>query len=447
LSLVKSYATGTGLGSILVRSVTGTGFVRLAAMVASFAVGVQLARLLGPAGYGYYGIALSIVSLCGLPGEMGLPRLVTREVASGVAHKDPSLPFVVLRWADSMSTRISAVMVAGLAVAAFILSERGQSTLGLALLLGAPMIPLLTLARIRGGALQGFQFIVRGQIPDILARPILLSVLIFAAYRSGFAMTPAAAMALNSISTAAVLLLADAWLKQRLPPRPAIIARGERSWLASSIPMGLTEGMRVAQSELSILLLGIIARPAEVGLYRIASVTAFTAATPVAIINFVAFPIIARLYAEKDFERLQQALTKLAQAQFVGVAILALPLLAAPQFLLTLVFGAEFAPAADTLRILVVAQLISSAFGANLVLLNMTHHERRVTRAMAIALVLNLVALPILASLWSAIGAAIAVTCTLILWNVVTWLDAQRLLGLESSILPIAWTLQRNQRG
>jgi O-antigen/teichoic acid export membrane protein len=145
-------------------------------------------------------------------------------------------------------------------------------------------------------------------------------------------------------------------------------------------------------------------------------------------------------------ERLQQALTKLAQVQFAGVTILCLPLLIVPELLLTLVFGAEYAGAANTLRILAVAQMISSAFGANLVLLTMTHHEKRVTRAMAMALVLNLIALPVLALLSGKIGAAIAVTGALIMWNVVAWRDGRRLLGLESSILPSAWTVERRQR-
>ena len=67
-------------------------------MVASFAVGVQLARLLGVEGYGYYGIALSVVTIAGIPGEMGLSRLVTREVASASAKGDLPHLFGAVRW-------------------------------------------------------------------------------------------------------------------------------------------------------------------------------------------------------------------------------------------------------------------------------------------------------------------------------------------------------------
>lgn len=436
---VRAYATGSGLGPILLRSVTGTGIVRIAAMLASFAVGVQLARGLGTAGYGYYGIALALITVAGVPAEMGLARVVTREVAAAIARNDLPVVFGVLRWANSISWRISAGMTLAVIIAALVMIRSHSSTVALALLLGAPMIPLLSLGRIRGGALQGLHFIVRGQIPDILVRPLVLSLLIFALSVSRIAVTPAAAVALNSVSAAVALALAQLWLKRRLPPRPGKIARTGRRWLASSIPIGLTDGMRVLQSEASLLLLGVIAAPADVGLFRIANVTSFTAATPVAIITFVAFPVIARLYAQEDMERLQQALTRLAQAQFAGVLILCLPLLFFPGQLLGLIFGTEYGAAASALRILAAAQVITSAFGVNSAVLNMTHHERRVTRAMMIALALNLVALPPLAMRWGETGAAIAVAAGWILWNILTWADAWRLLNVETSIIPSTW--------
>jgi O-antigen/teichoic acid export membrane protein len=138
-------------------------------------------------------------------------------------------------------------------------------------------------------------------------------------------------------------------------------------------------------------------------------------------------------------ERLQKALTRLAQVQFAGVFLLCLPLFLFAGPLLKLVFGAEYSGAADALRILAAAQVITSAFGVNSAVLNMTKHERKVTRAMFLALVLNLAALPVLAHFWGEVGAAIAVAAALTLWNVLNWLDARRMLRLETSVLPPAW--------
>lgn len=240
ISRATAYATGEGLGPLLLRSVTGTGIVRLAAMLASFVVGVELARILGVTGYGYYGMALAVVSIAGVPGEMGIPRLVTREVAAATTNGNLPVVFGVLRWADSLCLRVSAVIIVGILAASVILAGEQRSALSDALLLGAPMIPLLALARVRGGALQGLHFIVRGQVPDTLIRPLLLAILIIALWLLRLPFSAGTAMALNSIVAVAVFLLANIWLKRRLPPRPPELARAGRKWLASSIPLPRT---------------------------------------------------------------------------------------------------------------------------------------------------------------------------------------------------------------
>ncbi|MGE5063790.1 MAG: polysaccharide biosynthesis C-terminal domain-containing protein, partial [Myxococcales bacterium] len=91
--------------------------------------------------------------------------------------------------------------------------------------------------------------------------------------------------------------------------------------------------------------------------------------------------------------------------------------------------------AAAALRILAAGQIANAFFGPNAALLNMTHHERRVTRAMGIALVLNILGVIALTLLWGMTGAALAFVAALICWNVVAWVDSRRLLGIETSIL------------
>ncbi len=179
LRKARGYLAGEGIGPSLVKSVAGSGAVRIAAMLATFTVGVQLARGLGVEGYGYYGIAVSVITLAGIPAELGLPKLVTREIAAAAARKDFPYIFGVLHWGDRVALRISVVVALIIVIAALALAAIRPSTIVLSLLLGAPMIPLMALSRIRGGALQGLRHIVRGQIPAGLLRPMLLSLLLF----------------------------------------------------------------------------------------------------------------------------------------------------------------------------------------------------------------------------------------------------------------------------
>lgn len=436
ISQTRSFLKGEGLGPFLVRALAGSGAVRLAAMAGSFAVGIELARMLGVVNYGYYGVALSIITIVGIPGELGISRVVTREVAAASAVADYGRIFGALRWARRTVLSLS-LITALLAIAgAYLVGRTRPEVPTLAILLGAPMIPLMALARLDGGALQGLHHVVRGQIPANLLRPVFFSLLLFAAYALGVRVSVPEAMAFNSVVAALVATVAFAWLRQRLPDRPVEqFVPKDRRWLASAIPMALTDGMRVLQTEFSILLVGIIAAPAAVGLFRVASATASVAAAAVPMVVHVALPVTARLYAAEDRVRLQKAVSAFAVAQFAGVLLLSLPLLIVPGVLLGLVFGDQFAPAAAALRILAAGQIANAFFGPNAALLNMTHHERRVTRAMGIALVLNILGVIALTLLWGMTGAALAFVAALICWNVVAWVDSRRLLGIETSIL------------
>src|SRR5689334_20946551 len=138
----RSFLKREGLGPFLVRALAGSGAVRLAAMAGSFAVGVQLARMLGVEGYGYYGLALSVITIVGIPGELGIPRVVTREVAAAsVAHDDGRL-FGALRWARSTVLGLSLIMAALVIAGSYFVGTRRPEVPTLAILLGAPMIPL-----------------------------------------------------------------------------------------------------------------------------------------------------------------------------------------------------------------------------------------------------------------------------------------------------------------
>ena len=404
-------------------------------MLASFLVGIQLARGLGVQGYGYYGLALSIVTIASIPGELGLPRLVNREVAIAAAKDDLATLFGVLRWADRTCWLASGTLAVVVAITAAVLYSRGSTAIALGLVAGIPVIPFMALSRIRGDALQGLHYITLGQVPANLLRPLFLSVLILFASIQGW-LSPAVAMGLNSITAIAVYVIAYRLLSKRVPKTvPPVLVTAGRRWLGSTIPLALTDGMRMLQLELTTVLLGILTLPADVGLFRIAVVTATMAATPMVILNRVNMPMISRLYARSEWGPLQKVVTYSAYLQTAGVVLLSLPLLLFPEFLLSLVFGASFAPAAAALRIISLAQIANAAFGPNVALLNMTHNERRVTRAMIVGVTLNAITVLLMARMFGMVGGAFGFVVSLLSWNILTWLDARRILGVETSVL------------
>lgn len=437
ISRTRAYLSSAGLGPMFVKALAGSSLVRILSMLFSFGVGVQLARGLGVRGYGYYGLALSIITMAGIPGELGLSRLVAREVAIASALDDRGALSGVIRWSAKTCWLLSAIVSAAIAIAGTILMVRGSPVLGAAVLLGIPTIPLLALSRIYGGALQGLRFITLGQIPANVLRPLFLSVLLFAALIVG-ALTPPMAMALSSVTAGIVYLIARAWLNARhsAPVSSAFVAT-PGAWLASTIPLALTDGMRTLQLELTAVLLGALTIPSEVGLFRVAVVVGTLTAAPMLIVSHTAPPMIARLHAQKDRRGFQKVVTHSAWVQTLGVLLVSLPVLIWPEFLLSIVFGAGFAPAAPAMRIVIFGQIMNAAFGTNVAVLNMTRHERRVTRAMMIGVALNILIVLLLAGRLGTIGAALGFVGSLLCWNVITWVDARRLLSVDTSVLAV----------
>jgi O-antigen/teichoic acid export membrane protein len=434
LSRGRDYVAGEGLGPLLVRSVGGSAAVRLGSMAASFVVGVQLAHMLGVTGYGYYGLALSIVTIASIPGELGVPLLVTREVAASSNSGDGARLFGVLRWATRVAGTMSLIAALLLILAGFVLTQM-RPIFGGCLILGAPIVPFMIFARIEGGALQGLQHVVRGQIPANLLRPVFLSIGIFAIYLFGFRLSAPGATGISSVAAALSFLVAYVWLRSRLPGKEqATPIQNSRGWLASTIPMATTDGIRVLQTELTVVLLGLVVAPAAVGYYRIASATAVMAAFTNQAVAQVAIPIIPQLHAQGNRLRLQNAVTAFAWVQLTGVLLLSLPLLLVPGLLIEFVFGASYLPATTPLRILVLGQLASAAFGPNSVLLNMAHQERRLTRAVSIASGVGIPLIAIFSWIAGASGAAAATVVWMLIWNVLTWADSKRFLGIETSV-------------
>ena len=62
--------------------------LRLGGALLTFAVGVQLARFLGPSGFGIYGVVLAIATMLTALAQLGLPTLVVREIARTRAEGD-----------------------------------------------------------------------------------------------------------------------------------------------------------------------------------------------------------------------------------------------------------------------------------------------------------------------------------------------------------------------
>jgi O-antigen/teichoic acid export membrane protein len=437
---LRTYLSRDGLGPTLVRAVVGSAGIRILGMGFGFLVGVQLARGLGASGYGVYGLAMSIISMIGIPTEFGLPQLVTREVAAAQARNNWSLIRGILRWANRTVLILSFCMTGAGLLGWLMFKDQFNDGVAMALLAGIALVPLVALGNLRGAALRGLQQIVRGQLPEVVFRPAVFSLLLLlASILIPTGLSPAIAMAMQALAAAVTLAVAAYMLRGLLQPTPSAAspATDAKGWLRSAWPMALTEGMRMLHGNLSILLLGALSTSAVVGVFRVSTSIGLILAMSVSLLHVVISPVISRLYASDDKERLQRVLSWVATFSVLGVAVTTLPFILFGSQILTLVFGSDFASANVPLLVLSGGSMVGSMFGAGVIVLNMTGHEKRVTRAFGLSLLALGALLPPCIYWGGVVGAALANSFAYILWSVLMWLDARRFLKLDTSVFSL----------
>lgn len=441
------YLKGPGLAALLIRAVLGSAGVRIFGMLFGLGVGILLARSLGVEGYGHYGLAMSILVLLTVPTECGLPQLITREMSIAQANQDCAVQRGILLWSSKASLLIAVVVASGLVLWLMLIKRDLESPLATALLTGLPLLPLVALSNQRAAALRGLQHIVKGQIPDVLVRPASFALMLGAASLLSLQLDLQKTMALGVVSVLLALLVAEIMLRRHLPleiRRAAPVLRTRR-WWASALPMSLTQGMRLLQGHLVVLLLGALATMSEVGQFRVASSLMLLIAFPVSLLNVVVAPIITRLHTRGQRDELQRLLSWTALAMVLGTAAVAMPFWLAGEDLLALIFGDEFGAARLPLVVLCAGAVVNGCFGANSVLLNMVGHQKYVTRASTLSLGVLMLAAPVAILAHGVVGAAYASSMSALVWNLRMWRDARRLMAIDTSFLYLCTDARGNR--
>ena len=408
---LKSYLVRGSAGALVLK-VSNTGLVLVS--------GILLARLLGVRGYGNYAYAMALVQVISVPVVMGLPQFIVRAIAAYHVQKNFGRMRGLLVRANQFVFGVSillAVVAAGLAIVfADRLDVAGWQTFLISLML----LPLLGLNNLRMAALRGLRHVVTGLMPEMIIRPVLFILLIVAGYfilPNGI--SPQAAMSFQVLATG-VAFIALFFLLARLLPVPAKNAESiyeTRAWLKSILPFMLLGAMQLINNRIDIIMLGIFCPIEDVGIYRAVVQGSTLVIFVLAASNQVLAPVISGLYAENDIEKLQRLVTISARFILAGTLPIVLFLYIGGPWLLSALFGAEFATGAFALRILCVGQLVNATMGSVGIILNMTGHEKYAVRGVAIAAIANIGLNALLIPPFGLSGAAAATAISLVIWN------------------------------
>lgn len=434
-----------GLRVPILLGVIGSIGIKFAHAALAFLVAVVLARSLGPEAYGLYSFALAIVLLAAIPAQVGVPQLIVRETAKAEAAQDYGLIRGLWRWGNSAVAIFSVVAVA---IVGSIL-VLGHTSLNkerlVAIAIACTLIPLVSLANVRGASLRGLRKVVQGQVPESVVRPALLLIflLIWLAWFPATPLRAEHAIVLYAIATVASFIF-GAYLLMRarpFPPQDLSTPRYEKKmWIRASIPLGIITGMQMINSYADIILLGVFSTDREVGIYKASFQVAIVVLLGLQAFNKVLQPYFARLYALHEIIKLQRLIKVTARGILVVAAFPVVVFLYGGANILGFLFGGDYREGATALAILSLGKLAYAGAGPAFILLNMTGHERETMVVAVISATCNLALNFILIPPFGMMGAALGSSIALILFSVLLAYRAKQRLGLDTMAIRFSIT-------
>lgn len=434
---LKQLGQGSGLQAQLIRGALGVGGLKLLSLSLTLATSVLLARGLGPEGYGQYTFIMAVVSIASLPVAQGLGQLITREVARYHQGQEWGLFRGLLRRAHQWVLAGSAALI--ISIAAFSTNQAtweadDRWTL---MIVSTLMIPLLGLNAVRTSTLRGLRHVFQAQLPELLARPGLHFMIGGILLVLGF-LNPATALISQIGATAAAFLL-GAWILSRYSPgniKAAPPRYRNQEWRRAILPFTMLAAVSTMNTQIGILALGWLGTDEQVAILQISQRGAMLVMLSLTIVNLIIGPHITRAHREEDSKKLQQLSRQSARAALAVSLPVALPLIFIGEPIVNIVFGDAYAKqSAWPLAILTSGQLINVAFGSVGMFLTMTGYERDTLQGQIIALLVNVSVAIALIPLFGAIGAALAVSIGLLVWNIILALKFIKRLHLRPTAL------------
>jgi O-antigen/teichoic acid export membrane protein len=409
---VAKVARGAGI------STAGQGVGKLLA----FATQPVLARLLGPTFYGFYAAGVALINGLQIVSRFGMENGVVRYVAHYREHEDAARVRGTIIMALLFPIALSVVLSVALFFGAGFLASSGwlkeNGTMMATVLRGfAFVLPFFVFMSMTAWATQGFKTVTYAAYIQQLIRPGLFLLFVGVCYVLGAKIFGViAAYALAMLIAGLVGLYYVRKLFPDLFDRRAQTTFETKALFGVSIPMSITQGAQYLNNFSAILILGVFAAGAPVGIFNAAARTA----TFLTVVRFafsgIFSPIISSLHARQDTEEIGRLYKDVSRWIFTGAFALFLVLVVfAPEVLG--IFGEAFGAGVTALIIVAVAQLYSSSVGPAPRMLAMTGNQNYAMIATSTAAITGVIVSLILIPRFEVMGAAVGMGTAIIVEN------------------------------
>ena len=405
--------------------------LRIGGMVSAFGLGVILARALGPAEFGIYGLVIAVATLVGATSQLGTPQLAVRELSVCSAREDWGTARNLLR-SFTLATIVASLVISVTTVVVALLASGGDGPTLNYVVLGALLMPLMAMSGLAASALRGLGAMFKGQVLDIFCRPALAVAILVLLLAVGIRLDATIALWVQVAVIAVAVGISFAWVRNVFPMQArSDQQRWRLNWLAAALPLGAVDVVRQVDGTFGMVLMGWLASDTALGIFRVALSCAIVAGLPTAVLHIVQAPVVARLHGLAEKAELQRLLhgTSAALVALIAPITLASWLIGRPA--IELVFGKVYGDAWLPLFLLCCGQLVGGFFGMGPILLAMCNGERHLIKIYLVAVGGAVAAAIPLTHAFGASGAAAAQIVSVSLIGIFSWRYARNVLGLE----------------
>ncbi len=408
-----------GAGATLAGRIVGGGL--------QFLYTIVVVRLLGAESFGLFMIGLTVISVAGVIGRLGLESGVVRFIALHNGSNDTARIKGVIIQSLLFSLGASLVIGAALCLSGEALLGRffHRPDLGHVIRVLSLSLPFAALMFVALSATQGFRVMRYTVYGQHLFWPAVNTALVLAFAAAGWHLSGVVAAYVISLGLTACLALY--FLARSLPALQDVASLWETGKLLRfSMPLLSVAVMNFLFVWTDTLMLGYFRTTQEVGIYNAAMKTALLTSLILVSFNAIFAPMISDLHHRKEIQKvayLFKCVTKwvfsISLAAFLVMLLLCQDIMAA--------FGQEFISGWPPLVVLALAQLVNAGVGSVGVILVMSGRQtlmmHNMMGATALNLCLNYLLVPSHGIWGAAVASAISITTLNLLMLVeVYWL-------------------------
>jgi O-antigen/teichoic acid export membrane protein len=417
------------------RKFLGTSGLLLIGKLFTAIFGIFIARTLGPENFGKYSYILSIITILTIPTIAGLPQLLIREISK--AEMDKHWPKLkgLLNWSTSYTVLISMVTISLVYTANYF--EWVTTSTGQLLVIAVILIPIRGLIFKKSATLNGFQHPELAQIPSNIVIPVLMCVFSGILYIYKIDVNAEKIITFQIVVSLIALVVASILVVKKTPKEVRNVTPKYfiREWHVALIPFTFISLISTMNIEIASVLLGYLGDEKSVAYLKVATQVGILLALGIVAINTINAPTIARLYHSGDMAATQELLTKSVKLSTIILVPIGIIAIFFGDKLVELLFGVEYLPSYPLIVVLTIGQVFNVVMGAVGLVLTMSGNEKIAIRTLIIGLVLTVLLLIFLIPVYNALGAVIAMTCTMLFLNIVMARDVFKITGLKTWLI------------